>query len=123
MPLKFILDEHLRGSLYSAVLQHNHRRLGLPLDVVRVGDMAELPLGSLDETVLRWAEVEDRIVVTLDQASMPTELQKHLQAGEHSPGVLILKSNRPRREIVEYLELVAHACQKEEFWNAVRYGP
>ena len=42
MPLSFLLDEHLRGTLWRAIQHHNARGAN-PLDVVRVGDLDGIP--------------------------------------------------------------------------------
>ncbi len=55
MALRFLLDEHLRGPLWHAIQRHNLSSSD-SLDVVRVGDPADLPLGSDDPTILAWAE-------------------------------------------------------------------
>jgi hypothetical protein len=63
MPLAFVLDEHLRGSLWRALQRWN--LLGVDvLDVVRVGDPPDLPLGTSDPDLLAWAEREGRILVS-----------------------------------------------------------
>lgn len=51
MTLRYLLDEHLRGPLWRAIQWHNNSGV-YPLDVVRVGDPPELPLGSDDPTLL-----------------------------------------------------------------------
>ncbi len=45
--LRYVLDEHLRGPLWRAIQWHNSSGV-YPLDVVRVGDPADLPLGMED---------------------------------------------------------------------------
>jgi hypothetical protein len=55
MPPRFVLDEHLRGDLWNAIERHNRNGVNT-VDVVRVGDMADLPLGSKDPSTLIWAE-------------------------------------------------------------------
>jgi hypothetical protein len=35
----------------------------LPLDVVRVGDFDDLPLASDDQSILPWAQREERILI------------------------------------------------------------
>ena len=85
MELRYLLDEHLRGPLWRAVQWHNRRGLW-PIDVARVGDPADLPLGSLDPEILLWAEREGRIVVSHDRETLPTHLADHLNAGHRSPG-------------------------------------
>jgi hypothetical protein len=82
----FLLDEHLRGPLWVAILRHN-RQGGLLLDAGRVGDPPDLPLASPDPTILLWAEREGRILLTEDVHTMPGPLAQHLQGGHHSPGV------------------------------------
>ena len=69
MPLSFVLDEHLRGPVWQAILRHNLRGRYL-LDVKRVGDPIELPLAADDATVLRWAERERRLLLTEDRHTM-----------------------------------------------------
>jgi hypothetical protein len=48
--LPFLLDEHLRGPLWLAILRHNAQG-GLLIDAARVGDAPDLPLGSDDATI------------------------------------------------------------------------
>jgi hypothetical protein len=57
VPLKFVIDEHLRGILFHAVQQHNTGG-GLPIDAVEVGDPPDLLLGSSDQTILLWDECD-----------------------------------------------------------------
>ena len=85
MPLRYVLDEHLRGPLFHAI--QSHSQLGAyPLDVTRVGDPADLPLGTLDSALLEWAEREGRILVTVDRNTMAGHLTAHLTASSRSPG-------------------------------------
>jgi len=66
------------------------------VDVTRVGDPADLPLGTQDPDLLLWAEREQRVVVTMDRQTMLGHLAAHLQSGHHSPGVFLL---RPRHSL------------------------
>ena len=52
---RFLLDEHLRGFLWKAIRHHNLIG-GDFIDAIRVGDPADLPLGSSDPDILIWAE-------------------------------------------------------------------
>ena len=48
MPLRFLLDENLRGgALWRAIQRHNAGGIDL-LEATRVGDPVDLPCGSLD---------------------------------------------------------------------------
>jgi hypothetical protein len=119
---KFILDENLRGLLWRAIQLHN-RRVGHFLDVVRVGDPPDLPLGSDDPAILLWAEREDRILLSLDRNTMPGLLAQHLQAGHHSPEVFLVDVSAGVPAIVGFLVLADQAGRPDEFLDQVWYIP
>jgi hypothetical protein len=83
MALRFVVDEHLRVRLPAAIMRHNLAG-GLPIDAVQVGDPPDLPRGTLDPDLLRWAEREGRILITRDVHPMPQHLADHLAAGRSS---------------------------------------
>jgi Domain of unknown function (DUF5615) len=120
--LRYLLDEQLRRVLWSAVQKHNH--LGLqPLDVTRVGDPADLPLGSQDPDILRWAEREDRILVSLDKKTIPGHFAAHLATGHHSPGVFLIRPAESVRAVLSYLVLAAYASDPSEHQDVCKYIP
>jgi hypothetical protein len=123
MPLAFLLDEHLRGPLWQAILRHNLKRGEFPLDVVRVGDAPDLPLASANSAVLLWAERERRILITEDRHTMAVHLRVHLASGHHSPGILIIRAGQPVPILVECLVLVAHGGEPADFADVVTYIP
>ncbi|MSU80088.1 MAG: hypothetical protein EXS16_18605 [Gemmataceae bacterium] len=120
--LRFLLDEHLRGPLWSAILRHNERG-GLPIDAERVGDPSDLPLGIDDATILIWAEREGRILLTEDVHTMPGHLRQQLLAGKHSRGILVISIGFSIKELVIWLELVAHAGEPSDNLDTLIYVP
>jgi hypothetical protein len=102
VPLRYLLDEHLRGPLGRAMEQHNAAG-GSAIDAVRVGDRPDLPLGSGDPELLRWAEREGRILVSWDKRSLPGHLARHLQAGHHVPGIFLLREHFTIPQVLAYL--------------------
>jgi hypothetical protein len=122
MPLRYLLDEHLRGPLWRAILWHNNSGV-YPLDVVRVGDPPDLPLGSDDPTLLMWAEREHRILVTHDPDTMPRHLADHLAAGRHSPGVFMLRPHSTLPQILSFLVDAAYASEPEEWQDGIHFIP
>ena len=84
MVLRYLLDEHLRGPLRRAIQWHNSRG-SYPLDVVRVGDFADLGLGTTDPAILVWAEREERILVSHNRNSLARHLADHLRPGPPVP--------------------------------------
>jgi hypothetical protein len=106
MPLRFVLDENQRGLLWRALVRHNQTS-AYPVDVVRVGDAADLPLASLDPDILLWCECEERILVSFDKSTLAGHLANHLQAGHHSPGVFMVRRGCRLSEVVGHLTLVS----------------
>ncbi|HZV07449.1 MAG TPA: hypothetical protein VE999_20360 [Gemmataceae bacterium] len=123
MPLRFVLDEHLRGGgLWQIIRQHNTHGID-PLDIVRVGDTPDLPRGTLDPDLLLWAEREGRIILSLDVSSLPGHLAHHIQQGHSSPGILLLRANASLTAVLGDLILTAHAGDQADFQDAVRFIP
>jgi hypothetical protein len=120
--LRFLLDEHLRGPLWLAILRHNTLG-GLAIDAARVGDPPDLPLGSSDLAILAWAEREGRILVTEDVHTIPGFLARHLQSGHHSPGVFTVRGGYSIGLLVSHLELIAHAGDAMDYTDTIVYVP
>src|SRR5947209_13339399 len=122
MALSYLLDEHFRGPLWRAVLWHNSSGV-YPLDVLRVGDPADLPLGSGDSAVLLWAEREQRILVTHDPDTMPTHLADHLAAGRQSPGVFMIRPRSTLPQLLSFLRDAAYASEPAEWQGRIQLIP
>jgi hypothetical protein len=117
---KFLGDEQLRGVLGRVVRRHN--LIGIhPLDLVFVGDPPDLPLGSPDSEILIWATKADRMLVSADKKTMPGHLKDHLDAGNHSPGVLIVRLQNRVADVVEFLVAVAYASRSDEWVDTWQY--
>jgi hypothetical protein len=122
MPLRFLLDENQRGLLWRAIVRHNQSGL-YPLDVERVGDRPDLPLGSTDPEILLWCEREDRILVSFDKTTLAGHLAAHLQAGRHSPGIFMLRRGIRLADVVAHLMLVAYASDAWEWQDRIEFVP
>ena len=122
MPLAFLGDENLPGSLNRAIQRHNARGLYL-IDFIRVGNSEDLPLGSDDSTLLSWAEQHNRILLSLDARTMPAHLEHHLRAGRHVPGIFMIHSAAKMAEVIEFLVLAAYASSADEWRDQIRYFP
>jgi hypothetical protein len=120
MPLRYLLDENQRGVLWQVLQRHNARGID-PIDAIRVGDVSDLPLGSDDPAILRWAEREQRILVTFDKSSMSRHLSEHLAAGNHCPGIFMVGSETKPVNIVEFLALAAYASEPVEWQDWIKY--
>jgi hypothetical protein len=120
--VRYLLDEHLRGPLWVAVQQHNAAGLN-PIDVTRVGDPLDLPLGSTDPDILLWAEREGRILVSADRKTMSAHLARHLLAGRHSPGVFVVRPNWTPPPVVDYLVAFAYAGDPAAVADRIEFIP
>ncbi len=122
MDIRFLVDEQLRGQLWHALARHN--LLGAyPLDVVRVGDPADLPLGTTDPDLLVWAEREGRTLVSADRRTILSHFEDHLRAGRHSPGLFLLRPLSSLPQIIDFLVAVAYASEASEWADVWRYIP
>jgi hypothetical protein len=115
------LDEDLRGILWPYLVRHNARGIDA-IDIVRVGDLPDLPLGSADPDILIWCERNDRILVSHDKGTAPGHLRAHLGSGRHSPGLFLVR-DIAIAQIVSFLVLVAHATGPEEWRDAHVFIP
>ena len=116
MTVRFLADENIETDLISGL----RRRID-EADIVRVHDVG---LGTLDDpTVLAWAAENDRLLVSHDITTIPTFAYERVVAGLTMPGVLIVRRTVPLAVAIDELELIAGACEAEEWANRVVYLP
>jgi len=120
--LAFLLDENVPGRIFRAIQRHNQYGVDA-LDVVRVGELADLPLSSDDSMILSWVEQKNRLLVTEDKHTMPRHLDQHLKGGHHVPGVLMVRPATSVPVLVEFLVLVAYASRPDEWRDRIEYIP
>jgi hypothetical protein len=122
MPLRFLLDEHIRRTVWTTIVRHN--LLGKDvLDVVRVGSPGAPPYGTLDPDLLLWAQREGRILLTEDKSTIPGHLADHLAAGHHSPGIMTLRRHIFLSDLVDFLCLATFASDPSKWEDLIIYVP
>ena len=121
MPVAFLLDENQRGLAWRYILQHNARGID-NLDVVRIGDAADLPLGSDDPDILVWAERENRILISVDRRTLASHLANHIAQGRRCPGIFQVR-DVPFQQVISFLACVAYASEPGEWENRITYIP
>lgn len=122
MPLPYVLDEHLRRTLWRAIQRYNASG-SFVIDVVQVGDPVDLPLGSTDPDILLWAEKDKRVVVTRDYNTMLSHLATHLQAGHHCEGLFVIRPQATIPQIIDYLVLAAYTTDPALLRDHYEYIP
>ena len=113
MALRYLFDEHLRGTLPQVVVRQP-RRHGFTVEVEQVGKAPDLPLGAPDAELIRWAEANNWVLVSRDVRTLPGHLERHLAAGGHSPGIFVTRG-RLNVELAEWLVLLAFASNPDEY--------
>jgi len=114
----FLLDVHL-GRPGQRLLQ----AADSDLDVQRVGEQG-CPAGDAsDNGILIWIEVHEFILITADKVSMPDHLAAHLATGRHVRGIFTLREQRPSREVIDDIVLLAGAGFAFEYRDQIQYLP
>ena len=93
------------------------------MDIVRVGDPTDLPLGTEDPEILLWAEREEQQLATHDPDTMPRHLADHLAAGHHSPGIFMIRPQSTLPQVVGFLRDAAYASKPEEWRDRIQFIP
>jgi hypothetical protein len=92
--------------LLDLIVRHNQSG-GPGVDAIRVGDRADLPLGTGDPEMLRWAEKHGYIIVSRDVSTLRTHFGNHLAAGGHCPGLFLMRATTDFQAVVELLGVAA----------------
>ena len=83
---RFLLDEHINPAI-----QRQLQRLSPEIDVRCVGQHNAPAKGTLDATLLLWAEANMFILVSEDRRTLPDGFSLHLTSGHRSYGILWLR--------------------------------
>lgn len=122
MPLRFLIDENLRGRLLQAIAKRNFNS-EFPIDAFQVGDSDCPELGTLDIDLLKWAALNGRVVLSRDRETLTSDFNAFIQDGTSHPGLIILRRGCTIPEIVDFLEIVSAVGQSEDFADVIRFGP
>jgi predicted nuclease of predicted toxin-antitoxin system len=106
--LRFLTDENFDGRITAGLLQHEPT---LPL--VRVQDVGLS--GVDDSTILAWAAIEERLVLTHDRRTIPGFAINRVLAGERMPGIVVVAGSCPVRVAIDALLLLAEASLAGEW--------
>lgn len=119
----FLLDECIPWRLASAIATWNAENPEYAIDALSVGDPPDLPLGSADPDILRWAERNGRAVVTTDYSTMPGHLTDLLAAGGHLAGMILPRPEANLGQLVQSLVVIAFAGSPDDLFDNLTYIP
>lgn len=91
------------------------------MEVFAVGDTVAPALGTPDPDILIWLEAKDAVLVSRNRRTMPVHLRDHLAAGNHVPGILLIRRRYTWGQIIEDLHLIWDASASNEYRDRIEY--
>jgi hypothetical protein len=116
--IRYLLDENVTPVFRTQLLKLDPRIM-----VWKMGDPGAPPLGTDDQTILRWCEENSFILVTNNRKTIPQHLSTHLDEGRHVPGIFELNPNMSIGETIDELLLIWVASEPEEYQDLIIYLP
>ncbi|MBI1901957.1 MAG: hypothetical protein HYS13_12710 [Planctomycetia bacterium] len=124
MPLSFLIDEDTRDErIWRAIEQHNLQHPSEAIDVIRVGDAGAPPFGMKDPDLVMWSIAANRIILSHDKNTLIRWHDEIVRSGSPTPGLIIVRRGVTIPEFVDWLALIAHLCEREEFESQCRFLP
>src|SRR5712691_6241902 len=114
--LRLLSDENFNGDIVRGLL------LRCPtLDLCRVQDVG---LEEADDsTILAWAAVNNRILLTHDRATVPDFVYARVVSGQPMPGAFVVHDRMAVRQVIEELLLMDTCSEQAEWVGLVVYLP
>jgi hypothetical protein len=112
--IRFLCDEDVPEMLITGLLREEPA-----IDILAVGEVGAPPKGTPDPQLLLFAEAEMRTMITRDRRTMPKHVVRHLTAGHHTWGVLILRRKASLRRCRDDLILLWAATEAEEWKDQI----
>lgn len=97
------------------------RRRAPEIDLVRVQDA--LPEGTPDPSILAWAAIENRVLITNDRETMIGFASERLAAGDPLPGVILTTNEQSIGGSVEDTLIIAECMADDEIRNQMVFLP
>lgn len=114
--LRFLADEDLNNRIVRGLLRRNPA-----VDIIRVQD-THLG-GAADQTVLDWADQNNRVLLTHDVSTMTKHAFARVRSGLSIAGIIEVPQSLPVGQAIDDLMLYAMACTPDEMVNRVEYLP
>jgi predicted nuclease of predicted toxin-antitoxin system len=114
--LRLLSDENFNGDIVRGLWHHRPE-----LDLRRVQDVG---LEEADDsTILEWAAVNNCILLTHDQATMPDFAYARIIARQPMPGVFVVPDRMAVRQALDELLLIEDCSEQAEWTDLVVYLP
>ncbi|MBD3290007.1 hypothetical protein GF337_14460 [candidate division KSB1 bacterium] len=114
--IRFLADENFNNHIVRGIVLRNPE-----IDILRLQD-AGLS-GEDDPTVLEFALMENRILLTHDVETIPKFAYSRAAEGKEIPPIFIIKQNVTISQIIENLLLFYECCDESELKNKILFLP
>lgn len=114
--LKLACDENLNNNILRGLFRKRS-----DLDIVRIQDAGLI--GADDPTVLEWAALENRVLLTHDVATITRYAYERLDADHAMPGVFEINPFAPMGQVIEDVLLLAEFSFDGEWEGQIAYIP
>jgi hypothetical protein len=114
--LRLLADEDFTRMIFEAVRSRSPQ-----LDFVRAQDLGIMAWP--DESVLQWAAVENRVVVSHDVNTMRRAANDLVASGQAMAGVVLVRQSAGFQIAVEQLQWLAEESDQDELQGQVVFLP
>ncbi len=114
--LRLAADENFNGEIVRGLLRREPA-----IDIVRTQDAGLL--GADDPTILEWAAIKRRVLLTHDRATMPDFAFERVKTGQPMPGLFVAADRLPIGRAIEDLLLLTAGSEMAEWEGIVLYLP
>ncbi|MBI1872850.1 MAG: DUF5615 family PIN-like protein [Acidobacteria bacterium] len=114
--LRLAADENFNNDIVRGLFRRKP-----DVDVVRIQDVGLS--GADDATVLQWAAVQGRVMVSHDVSTLSKHAYERAAAGQRMPGVFEVPTSLSVGRVIDDLLLIAECSFEDEWEGQVRYLP
>jgi predicted nuclease of predicted toxin-antitoxin system len=114
--VRLLSDENFNGDIVRGLLLRRPA-----LDLRRIQDVGLE--GADDPTILEWAAVNNRIILTHDRATMPDFAYTKVVTGQPMPGVFVMDDRISIRQAIDEILLIEVCSEQAEWIGLVVYLP
>ncbi len=114
--IRFLCDEDFNGVVVGGL-----RRLRPDLDILTAPEAGTMGLD--DPQVLAYAADHERILLSSDSRTMPIHFGSFLNAGHHSPGLIIVSQALSIGQAIQEILLIWEASAAEEYRDLITRLP
>ena len=112
--IRLLVDQNFNGHIADGLTR---RDPGLDLVHVRDVGLAATP----DPTILEWAAMQDRVLLTHDRRTIPPFAHAQVAAGRRRPGVFLVSDDMPTGQAIDEILLAVYCLSPDECKDIVKY--